>query len=190
MDENPDLAKEALRRRMRALRRALAAGRDAASHAAAALAPAPRWAPFHIVAGYGAMPGEMDPGPLLARLAALGARIVMPVVVARGSPLIFREAGEAGGWRPDAAGIPGPPPGAPEAAPDLLIVPLLAFDRAGGRLGQGGGYYDRTLAALRARGRARAVGLAFAGQEAPEVPMGPQDERLDAILTEKAYIEV
>ena len=75
--------------------------------------------------------------------------------------------------------------------PDLIIAPLLAFDRAGGRLGQGGGHYDRTIAALRARGPLFVIGLAYAGQEIEAVPrMKPHDQRLDAILTEIGYIEV
>jgi 5-formyltetrahydrofolate cyclo-ligase len=155
-----------------------------------ALAPVERWRPLGVVAGYGALEDEIDPAPLLARLQALGARIVMPVVAARGAALIFREAGKVADWTPDAAGISAPPPGAFEAVPDLLLVPLLAFDRAGGRLGQGGGYYDRTLAVLRARGPVRAIGLAFAGQEVGQAPMGPRDQRLDAVLTERAYIEI
>jgi 5-formyltetrahydrofolate cyclo-ligase len=74
--------------------------------------------------------------------------------------------------------------------PDLVIAPLLAFDRAGGRIGQGGGHYDRTIAALRTQGPLFVIGLAFAGQEVAELPHEPHDQRLDAILTETAYIEV
>ena len=190
MDLNPVEAKADLRRRMRMLRKGLAAGRTEASEAAAALAPLALWRSCPIVAGYEPLEAEIDPGPLLRRLAAAGARIVLPVVVARGAPLKFRESVATGELTPDSAGIPAPPPTAPEAVPDLIITPLLAFDRAGGRLGQGGGYYDRTLRSLRSRRPVLAVGLAYAGQEVARLPMGPHDQTLDAILTEMAYIEV
>ena len=143
-----------------------------------------------MVAAYLPMETEIDPGPLLRRLAGRGARVVLPVVVGRDAPLVFREADPACALAVDAAGLPCPPASAATFDPDLILVPLLAFDRAGGRLGQGGGYYDRTLRALRARRPITAVGLAFAGQEIDHAPMGPFDEPLDAILTEIAYIEV
>jgi 5-formyltetrahydrofolate cyclo-ligase len=73
--------------------------------------------------------------------------------------------------------------------PDLILAPLLAFDRRGGRLGQGGGYFDRAIADLRARGPLIVMGLAFAGQEVGEVPLEAHDARLDAVLTERGYIE-
>ena len=91
---------------------------------------------------------------------------------------------------PDACGIPSPPPSAPELHPNLLITPLLAFDRTGGRLGQGGGHYDRTLAALRKQRPVFVLGIAFAGQEVPSVPMAAHDQRLDAIVTETEFIEI
>ena len=175
---------------MRLTRLALATEREAASREAAERAPSALWMGVRVVAGYLAMPDEMDPAPLLDRVAADGAVLVLPAVVARGEPLVFRRAVATCDLRPDAAGIPAPPPGAPEETPDLVIAPLLAFDRAGARLGQGGGYYDRTLRALRASGHVMVVGLAFAAQEVERAPTGPLDERLDAILTERAYIEV
>ena len=88
---------------------------------------------------------------------------------------------------PDAFGVPSPPPEAPEATPRLVICPLLAFDRAGGRLGQGGGHYDRTLAVLRAQGPVFVLGRAYAGQEVAALDLEPHDQRLDAILTETGY---
>lgn len=135
------------------------------------------------------MPDEIDPAPLLERLKAAGARLALPVVVGRGGALRFR-AIDGAPLVPDAVGIPAPGPDAAELAPSLVLAPLLAFDRRGGRLGQGGGYYDRTLRALRTGGPVLVVGLAFAAQEVEAVPMGPGDERLDAILTETGYIEV
>jgi len=169
---------------MRAARRALA--HPEAAGEAAARFPIERLAP--VVAVYAPQGGEMDPGPLARRLAAAGARIVLPVAVARDAPLIFRAA-DGAAFAPDAAGILAPGPEAAVLVPGLVVAPVLALDARGGRLGQGGGYYDRTLAALRAGGRVFVVGLAFAGQEVDEVPTGPHDERLDAILTEMGYRE-
>ena len=114
----------------------------------------------------------------------------MPVAVDKASPLKFRL------WRPDqplekdACGIPAPPASAPEVLPNLLITPLLAFDRHGGRLGQGGGHYDRTLKALRRQRPVFVLGVAFSGQELDEVPVDAHDQRLDAIVTETEFIEV
>ena len=90
---------------------------------------------------------------------------------------------------PDALGIPAPDVNSAAVLPDVVFAPLLAFDRKGGRLGQGGGHYDRTLANLRRMKAVFVVGLAFAGQELPEIPMEPHDQRLDAILTETEYLE-
>jgi len=87
-------------------------------------------------------------------------------------------------------GIPAPPQEAEAVLPDLVIAPLLAFDRAGGRLGQGAGHYDRAIANLRRCKSVFVLGLAYAGQELPQIPMEPHDQRLDAILTETGYIEV
>ena len=86
--------------------------------------------------------------------------------------------------------MPSPPASAPEVLPNLLITPLLAFDRKGGRLGQGGGHYDRTLANLRRQRPVFVLGVAFAGQEIDAVPVADHDQRLDAIVTETEFIEV
>jgi 5-formyltetrahydrofolate cyclo-ligase len=106
----------------------------------------------------------------------------------RPGPLVFRlwRAGEPLARSP--FGVPEPGPDAPAVDPDLVLVPLLAFDRAGRRLGYGQGHYDRTLAALRARRRVLAIGLAFAAQEAERVPTDDRDALLDGIVTEMAYI--
>jgi 5-formyltetrahydrofolate cyclo-ligase len=178
-----------MRRRLRALRRALAANREEASQQAATLAPLGLWPAAAVVAGYLAMETELDPAPLLRRLAAAGARILLPVVTARDAALVFREAVERKDLVADLAGLPAPPPWSPPRVPALVITPLLAFDRTGGRLGQGGGYYDRTLRDLRRQGPVTAVGFAFAGQEVERAPRGPCDERLDGVLTERGYIE-
>ncbi len=170
---------------MRAARAALISARETASARAAALAPIDLWPSTPWVGAYLAMPEEIDPAPLVARLARRGVRLALPVVIAPGLPLVFREA--TGELAPDAAGIPAPPASAREVSPGLIIAPLLGFDAEGRRLGQGGGYYDRTLRELRASGSLLAVGLAFAAQEAPVIPTGRFDERLDAILTETGY---
>jgi 5-formyltetrahydrofolate cyclo-ligase len=174
---------------MRGVRRRLAANREAASEQAASLAPLDLWAPAPAVAAYLAMEMEIDPAPLLLRLTARGARVLLPVVTAWRAPLCFREAGDRESLVADLAGLPAPPPSAAAGVPHLVITPLLAFDRSGGRLGQGGGFYDRTLRALRGQGAVFAVGLAFAGQEVDQAPMAPCDERLDAVLTEQGYME-
>jgi len=137
-----------------------------------------------LVAGYWPMGDEMDVRPLLATLAELGHSLALPVTTPRGQPLLFRR------WQPGDALSRGPLgtsfPAAGEAVrPDWLLVPLLAFDQKGRRLGYGGGYYDRTLAALPA---AVAIGCAHAVQEVPEVPAGPDDVRLAWVATEIGVI--
>ena len=184
--------KAALRRRLRARRRRLADEFPEAARRAAALFPMDLLTTAAgsrppVVAAYRAMAPEIDPAPLLARVKAIGAVVVLPAVRERGAVLCFQDAGDPAELVPDAAGILAPPLDAPRRRPDLIIAPLLAFDRYGGRLGQGGGYYDRTLRALREAGPVRVVGIAYAGQEIAAVPMGPLDERLDAILTENGY---
>ena len=113
-----------------------------------------------------------------------------PAIAGRGKPLIMRawEFGaplDRGQW-----GIREPKPDAPEVEPDILLVPLLAFDRAGYRLGYGAGYYDMTIHRLRALKPVTAVGIAFAAQEVPKIPTTPRDERLDLVLTEREVIDL
>ena len=98
------------------------------------------------------------------------------------------------GWgEPLAAGVWGirePKPEAPEVEPDILLVPLLAFDRTGHRIGYGAGYYDMTIARLRAKKPVTAIGIAFAAQEIAAVPATPRDARLDLVLTEREVIDL
>lgn len=136
------------------------------------------------VSGYLAIGSELDPAPLLAALHERRHVTLMPVVVARGQPLLFRR------WTPGDPLVGGPlgtrmpAPEAKAEAPDVLLVPLLAFDAMGFRLGYGGGYYDRTLRMLRAAGEVTAIGLAYAGQEVASLPRGETDEPVDAVATE------
>jgi 5-formyltetrahydrofolate cyclo-ligase len=178
-----------LRASLRDLRKTLAAETPDAAERAALLLPPNRLAGISVAAGYRARGGEIDPWPLMQRLAGAGVRLVLPVAENADAPLIFRAFQPGDPLAPDAFGIASPLPQAPEVTPDLVIAPLLAFDRFGGRIGQGGGHYDRTLAALRAHGPVFVLGLAYAGQEVARLPLEAHDQRLDAILTEKAYIE-
>jgi len=141
-----------------------------------------------IVSGYFPMKSEISPIPLLHKLAARGAQLALPVVAGKGKPLIMRAWGlgeplVAGVW-----GIREPGPEAPEVEPDILIVPLLAFDRHGHRIGYGAGYYDLTIAKLRAKKPVVAAGIALAAQEIAAVPTTPSDVRLDLVLTEREVI--
>lgn len=138
-----------------------------------------------VISAYWPLPEEMDLRPLMRRLHDLGYAIGLPVVLARGAPLVFRR------WSPDTPLVQGnfrvmtPPPGAPEIAPDCLLVPLLAFDPRGYRLGYGGGFYDRTLAKARENRQVRAIGAAYAAQEMADLPIEAFDQPLDGILTEQ-----
>jgi 5-formyltetrahydrofolate cyclo-ligase len=138
------------------------------------------------VAGYWPVGGEIDPRPLLAALAKAGRAIALPRMQTRAGPArFFAWSGEA--LSADAFGVPSPPPSAEELRPMLILTPLLAFDRAGHRLGQGGGHYDRILSFHRAHG-AIAVGLAYAEQEMSAVPAGVHDALLDWVITPKEAV--
>ena len=144
--------------------------------------------PEAVVAGYCAVGDEMDPRPLMERLAQRGHRLCLPCGTRAGSPLLFRSYQLTDKLRSSQWLIPEPMPDASLVEPDVLLVPLLGFDRRGYRLGQGGGYYDRTLAALRARGTCLAVGLAYSLQEVDALPIAPHDAKLDAVVTEEHFI--
>ncbi|MGX9965668.1 5-formyltetrahydrofolate cyclo-ligase [Roseomonas sp. F4] len=141
--------------------------------------------PGAIVAGFWPMGAEIDIRPLLLALHEKGHRIALPVTPRRGNPLHFRAWAPGDTLAPGPMGTRHPGPEAPPLTPDWLLVPLLAFDRAGQRLGYGGGYYDRTLAALPS---ATAIGVAYACQEVDEVPVGVDDAPLAAIVTEGGVI--
>jgi 5-formyltetrahydrofolate cyclo-ligase len=181
------LSKPELRARMRAHRRDLAALDPGAAERAALNLEGAALPPFAVVAGYHAIGSEMNPWPCLRVLAAGGARIVLPVAPRPDAPLVFRVWSPGQRLEPDAARIPSPTEDAEALTPDLVITPLLGFDRDGYRLGQGGGYYDRTLERLRAGGPLWTVGLAHAGLEVDRIPREAHDQPLDAILTETGY---
>ena len=179
------------------LRAAALAARDALTveqRAAAAQAMATRGLPLEIargtvVSGYSPIRSEIDPAPLMRALAAHGAQLALPAIMARGQSLAFRA------WSPNdklllgPLGILEPSPAAIEVIPDIMLVPLAAFDRAGHRIGYGAGHYDYTLAHLRKLKHIIAVGLAFAAQEIVAVPALPHDVALDYVLTETEVLD-
>ncbi|MEO9863500.1 MAG: 5-formyltetrahydrofolate cyclo-ligase [Yoonia sp.] len=139
------------------------------------------------VAGYMAMRTEIDPSAAMEEAAAHGP-VGVPVIIGAGQPLKFRQ------WTPDSVMVPGAFGAAiPETGdwitPEIVIVPLVAFDRAGGRLGYGGGFYDRTLEQLRAKQPTLAIGFAYADQEADNLPLEATDQPLDLIVTERGVIQ-
>jgi 5-formyltetrahydrofolate cyclo-ligase len=168
----------------------LADGRKAAAEAIAARTFPLALTQGTIISGFMPLKSEINPLPLLQKLAEAGARLALPAIAGRGKPLIMRawEFGaplDRGQW-----GIREPKPDALEVEPDILLVPLLAFDRAGHRIGYGAGYYDVTIHRLRALKPVTAVGIAFAAQEVPKIPTTPRDERLDLVLTEREVIDL
>jgi 5-formyltetrahydrofolate cyclo-ligase len=184
-------SKAALRQEAIVLRDALPGdARKGAAEAIAARKFPLTIAPGTIISGFMPLKSEINPLPLMQKLSQAGARLALPAIAGRGKPLIMREWEfgaplDRGQW-----GIREPKPDAPEAEPDILLVPLLAFDRAGYRLGYGAGYYDMTIHRLRAMKPVTAVGIAFAAQEVPKIPTTPRDERLDLVLTEREVIDL
>jgi len=179
-------AKKALRARIKTWRAGLSAEvRARAAEAVATqgldfLVPRPKGS---VVSGFAPLPDEFRVWPLLRRLHAQGFGLALPVMQGKGNPLLFRawspgDAMDRGVW-----GIAEPRVDKAALEPDILIVPLLAFDRRGWRLGYGGGFYDRTLKGLRARKAVVAVGLAHDEQEVDAVPHLDYDQRLDWVLT-------
>ena len=186
---NPVAGKRGLRELARSKRRAAAeSGSEAGERLRESFLSALPLPPAQVVAGYWPLPEEIDVRPLMTNLHLSGHVLVLPVVVGRGQPLIFRQ------WRPslplDAGvyGIPVPGAEAPELTPGVLLVPLLAFDDEGRRLGYGAGYYDRTLAALRRAGDILAIGAAYAAQRMDSLPEEASDQRLDWVVTEEGAI--
>lgn len=132
-----------------------------------------------VLAGYWPMRGEADPRPAMLAHAGM---VCLPVVTGKAEPLVFRRwQGEE--LEPGPFGTSHPAESSPELYPNILIVPLAAFDRSGNRIGYGGGYYDRTLELLRQRQETLAIGLAFASQELPHIPAERFDQPLDMVVT-------
>jgi 5-formyltetrahydrofolate cyclo-ligase len=187
--ETPELkrVKAELRERLKAARAREArelpkAGAALASRFPEELLPGPG----QVLSAFMPFGDEIDPSGIMALAKARGATLALPVVLGKGRPLVFRawsfdEPLEKGVW-----GIEAPPASAGEVEPDVLLVPLLGFDHFGGRLGYGGGFYDRTLRGLKAKKPIVAIGVAFDAQRLFEVPTGPQDEPLDWVVTEAA----
>ena len=186
-DAKPDLRRAALARRAALPAAARAAFSERLTTQGLTLAR--RFRPRAVSAFY-PVRDEPDTLALLALLSAEGVATALPVTGKRGEPLVFRR------WRPGeptVAGqmrIPEPLAEAPVLAPDLLFVPLSAFDRRGHRIGYGAGHYDRTLVRLRALKPIVAVGVAYGVAEIPTVPDGPHDQRLDYVLTDSELIEI
>jgi 5-formyltetrahydrofolate cyclo-ligase len=175
--------KSELRKAARLKRSVLASSNIAAALAAYAIQL--KLAPGAIVGGYHALPEEADPHLLLQALVARRCHIAFPRIAGKGSPLEFHLVPDGEVLRPGAYGIAEPLAHWPRVMPDLLLVPLLAFDHRGHRLGYGGGFYDRTLAVL----RVRAIGIAYAGQAVASLPAETHDMALDGVLTEQGLKE-
>lgn len=184
-DPKTELRTEAAERRARAYRANPLAGETLAAVFPAGLRGA-------VVSGYWPFRTEIDPRPLMRRLARLGATVALPVTPAKGADeaLTFRVWRDADDLSRGSFGVPEPSAAAPAVEPDLVLVPLLAFDRVGHRLGYGAGHFDRTLQRLRAFKAVTAVGLAYAVQAVDQLPFGPHDQKLDGVCTERGYTDL
>src|SRR5882757_262374 len=185
-----DELKAVLRREALARRDALSAEVRAAAAQAITARPFPVAVPAGaIVSGFMPLKSEINPLPLMRKLGDDGVKLALPVVAGKGKPLIMRAFAIGDTLASGVWGIREPKSDAPEVFPDILIVPLLAFDRSGQRIGYGAGYYDMTITALQARKAIIACGVAFAAQEISGVPTTPRDVRLDLVLTEREVID-
>jgi 5-formyltetrahydrofolate cyclo-ligase len=140
-----------------------------------------------IIAFYLPQTDEIDPLPLIKFIYEHGHVLCLPAVEEKGRPLVFRAYRFGDPFKIGSLGLAEPQSAAPIVKPDVLIVPVVAFDRQGNRLGQGGGYYDMTIAKLRASGPVMAIGVGFAIQEVPSLPVEAHDMRLDAIVTDREF---
>lgn len=175
---------EARRRRKQAARDEVDAARRLVDRFLSAIP----WSEYRLVSGYWPVGSEIDDRPLLRALRTSGLAVALPVVVAPGQPLVFRKWDEHDVLIEGPYAIPQPSEAAPEVDPSLLIVPLLAFDQVGHRLGSGLGFYDRTLEALRRVPGRLAVGVAFAAQRVDRLDALDTDQRLDWVVTEREAV--
>ena len=166
-----------------------AAAREAAAQTIAVHVLPIELPPGVCVAGFSSIRSEIDVMPLMRALAARGAVLALPIVTAKDEPLIFRHWTETTRLVRGPYGIFEPSLEAEEAEPDIVLVPLAAFDRAGHRIGYGGGYYDRTLERLRKLKKITAIGVGFSAQEIASVPSSDHDARLDLVLTENGVLD-
>jgi 5-formyltetrahydrofolate cyclo-ligase len=182
--------KAALRQQAFARRDALPAKARAAAAEAIAARPFPvAIRPGSIVSGFFPIRSEINPLPLMRRLATAGAKLGLPVVAGRGQPLTLRAYAFGDPLKQGQWGIREPMSEAAEVVPDVMLVPLAAFDRRGHRIGYGAGYYDMTITRARGVKPVTAIGIAFAVQEIDAVPDTPRDARLDLVLTEREVID-
>lgn len=192
---DPAAAKTALRVFVRNRRKQLALEHPEAGWMAVDVAREPLSRRFpdpngKVAALYMGLGSELESRHLAAWLAEQGWTLALPSVEGEEGRMVFRQ------WTPgdnlvrDQIGLAAPHPSKPALEPDMVVTPLLAFERSGVRLGQGGGYYDRALEVLRTRKPVFVLGLAYVGQETHGLPIEPHDQRLDAILTESEYIAV
>ena len=187
----PATSKDQLRTAVLARRDALSdLAREAAAQRFAASADIFDVTPNTVVAGYMPMRNEADPRPLMHALAGRGARLALPAIVTRDAALEFRAWASGDELERGLFGTLQPFASVERLQPDIVLVPLAAFDRRGHRIGYGGGYYDRTLQTLRAAKRVTVIGLAFAVQEIDIVPRLSHDEPLDCVLTERELIDL
>lgn len=141
-----------------------------------------------VIGGYWPIVTEIDDRPLLARLHERGVICALPVVNTRDGSLVFRRWAPLDPLEPGEHGTSHPPSSSPEVSPTVVLAPLLAVDRQGFRLGQGGGYYDRTLSAMRRQGQVTAVGVGFSVQRVEKLPRNELDQPVDWVLTEVALM--
>lgn len=144
--------------------------------------------PRLVIAGTSSLPHELSPMPLMEALQKRGHALCLPVTGVRATPLLFRAYKIGDALNPNVWNIGVPKETEAVLVPDVLLCPMVAFDRSGARLGYGGGYYDATLQSLRAQKNILAIGLAYAAQEVAIVPTGHHDQKLDAVITEKEVI--
>jgi len=142
-----------------------------------------------VVAGYGPRGSELDPLPALSYLAGRGYPLALSAAVAKDQPLVFRNWKPGDPLVPDVIGSLAPLPASPTVVPDVLFLPVIAYDRQGHRLGSGANLYSPTIAGVRAQGKAlQVIGLSFAIQEEHSVPFEPSDVLLDGIVTERGVV--